>query len=79
MNPMIGESNDQTADKPAEKGGRVRGSTIILSCTCLSWFQDSLYGSQMRVHNVARGTMSARGTRGDLGRCTVCGRERGLK
>lgn len=45
------------------------GSSIILPCTCVSAFQDDVYGRGMRVHNIGKraGSGSQR-----IARCTVC-------
>ena len=46
-----------------------KSGTQIVACThnCASTFQDKLYGSGRRVHNIKKS--------GEL-RCTVCGKDR---
>ncbi len=51
--------------KQAQQSGPKLGSSILRSDTCVSPFQDTTYGRNVRVHNVGKGKV----------RCTVCGRE----
>lgn len=46
--------------------------SVIVNCTCVSEFQDSLYGKGKRAANRC-------GNTGELGRCTVCGSERKIR
>lgn len=43
----------------------------IIRCTCQHSFQDTKYGSSMRVHNLAKQLGSS-----PKWRCTVCGNEK---
>lgn len=42
--------------------------TVILKCTCVHEYQDSVHGPSRRVHNLMKGGLFAK--------CTVCGTKR---
>ena len=52
--------------RKVEQSGPKLGSTVLRTDTCVSEFQDQMYGKRVRVHNVGKGKV----------RCTVCGGER---
>jgi hypothetical protein len=51
--------------KQVQQSGPKMGSSILRTDTCVSPFQDAMYGRGVRVHNVGKGKA----------RCTVCSRE----